>query len=119
MMTTSLVNVAVSGSGTMGAGIAVVAAAAGHPVRILILTSVTVDLAIEGIAGRLVSRVARGKLALSRPTRCWRAPASGPRFSRTCRCRFSDRSGLWNGWKSNGAVRAAGGDLRAVNVADQ
>ena len=34
MMTTSLVNVAVIGSGTMGAGIAEVAAAAGHPVSI-------------------------------------------------------------------------------------
>ncbi|HCI4632100.1 TPA: hypothetical protein NO925_004315, partial [Klebsiella quasipneumoniae subsp. similipneumoniae] len=34
MMTTSLANVAVIGSGTMGAGIAEVAAAAGHPVRI-------------------------------------------------------------------------------------
>jgi 3-hydroxybutyryl-CoA dehydrogenase len=34
MMTTSLANVAVIGSGTMGAGIAEVAAAAGHPVLI-------------------------------------------------------------------------------------
>ncbi|MFS4689505.1 3-hydroxyacyl-CoA dehydrogenase NAD-binding domain-containing protein, partial [Klebsiella quasipneumoniae subsp. similipneumoniae] len=34
MMTTSLANVAVIGSGTMGAGIAEVAAAAGHTVRI-------------------------------------------------------------------------------------
>ncbi|HCI6934238.1 TPA: hypothetical protein NPP98_005208, partial [Klebsiella quasipneumoniae subsp. quasipneumoniae] len=34
MMTTSIANVAVIGSGTMGAGIAEVAAAAGHPVLI-------------------------------------------------------------------------------------
>ncbi|HCM5632000.1 TPA: 3-hydroxyacyl-CoA dehydrogenase [Klebsiella pneumoniae] len=63
MMTTSLVNVAVIGSGTMGAGIAEVAAAAGHPVRIFDINPKAVDLAIEGIAGRLASRVARGKLA--------------------------------------------------------
>ncbi|TZE81188.1 3-hydroxyacyl-CoA dehydrogenase, partial [Klebsiella pneumoniae] len=62
-MTTSLVNVAVIGSGTMGAGIAEVAAAAGHPVRIFDINPKAVDLAIEGIAGRLASRVARGKLA--------------------------------------------------------
>mgnify|MGYP000891056636 CR=1 FL=1 len=63
MMTTSLATVAVIGSGTMGAGIAEVAAAAGHPVRIFDINPKAVDLAIEGIAGRLASRVARGKLA--------------------------------------------------------
>ncbi|MEC5123227.1 esterase YqiA [Klebsiella pneumoniae] len=62
-MTTSLATVAVIGSGTMGAGIAEVAAAAGHPVRIFDINPKAVDLAIEGIAGRLASRVARGKLA--------------------------------------------------------
>lgn len=63
MMTTSLANVAVIGSGTMGAGIAEVAAAAGHPVRIFDINPKAVGQAIEGIAGRLASRVARGKLA--------------------------------------------------------
>lgn len=63
MMTTSLATVAVIGSGTMGAGIAEVAAAAGHPVRIFDINPKAVDLAIEGIAGRLASRVARGQLA--------------------------------------------------------
>ncbi len=72
-MTTSLSTVAVIGSGTMGAGIAEVAAAAGHPVRIFDINRKAVGQAIEGIAGRLASRVARGKLALSRPTHCWRA----------------------------------------------
>ncbi len=43
MMTTSLVNVAVIGSGTMGAGIAEVAAAAGHPVRIFDINPKAVD----------------------------------------------------------------------------
>ncbi len=62
-MTTSLANVAVIGSGTMGAGIAEVAAAAGHPVRIFDINPKAVGRAIEGIAGRLASRVARGKLA--------------------------------------------------------
>ena len=62
MMTTSLANVAVIGSGTMGAGIAEEAAAAGHPVRIFDINPKAVGQAIEGIAGRLASRVARGKL---------------------------------------------------------
>ncbi|WP_220150958.1 3-hydroxyacyl-CoA dehydrogenase NAD-binding domain-containing protein, partial [Klebsiella pneumoniae] len=48
MMTTSLATVAVIGSGTMGAGIAEVAAAAGHPVRIFDINPKAVDLAIEG-----------------------------------------------------------------------
>ncbi len=39
------------------------AAAAGHPVRIFDINPKAVDPAIEGIAGRLASRVARGKLA--------------------------------------------------------
>ncbi|PLD65127.1 3-hydroxyacyl-CoA dehydrogenase [Klebsiella quasipneumoniae] len=61
-MTTSLANVAVIGSGTMGAGIAEVAAAAGHPVLIYDIDHQAIVQAIEGIAGRLASRVARGKL---------------------------------------------------------
>lgn len=73
MMTTSLATVAVIGSGTMGAGIAEVAAAAGHPVRIFDINPKAVDLAIEGIAGRLASRVARGNWRQSRLMRCWRA----------------------------------------------
>ncbi|MCS6743676.1 3-hydroxyacyl-CoA dehydrogenase [Klebsiella quasipneumoniae] len=63
MMTTSLANVAVIGSGTMGAGIAEVAAAAGHPVHIFDINPKAVGQAIEGIARRLASRVERGKLA--------------------------------------------------------
>lgn len=43
MMTTSLATVAVIGSGTMGAGIAEVAAAAGHPVRIFDINPKAVD----------------------------------------------------------------------------
>ncbi|MGM5564901.1 3-hydroxyacyl-CoA dehydrogenase PaaH [Klebsiella quasipneumoniae] len=63
MMTTSLANVAVIGSGTMGAGIAEVAAAAGHPVLIYDIDHQAIVRAIDGIARRLVSRVERGKLA--------------------------------------------------------
>ncbi len=62
-MTTSLATVAVIGSGTMGAGIAEVAAAAGHPVRIFDINQTAIAQAIDGIAMRLASRVARGKLA--------------------------------------------------------
>ncbi|HDU5015453.1 TPA: 3-hydroxyacyl-CoA dehydrogenase [Klebsiella quasipneumoniae] len=63
MMTTSIANVAVIGSGTMGAGIAEVAAAAGHPVLIYDIDHQAIARAIEGIARRLASRVERGKLA--------------------------------------------------------
>ncbi len=63
MMTTSLATVAVIGSGTMGAGIAEVAAAAGHPVRIFDINQTAIAQAIDGIAMRLASRVERGKLA--------------------------------------------------------
>ncbi len=62
-MTTSLATVAVIGSGTMGAGIAEVAAAAGHPVRIFDINQTAIAQAIDGIAMRLASRVERGKLA--------------------------------------------------------
>ncbi|WP_435341257.1 3-hydroxyacyl-CoA dehydrogenase [Klebsiella quasipneumoniae] len=63
MMTTSIANVAVIGSGTMGTGIAEVAAAAGHPVLIYDIDHQAIARAIEGIARRLASRVERGKLA--------------------------------------------------------
>ena len=63
MMTTSLATVAVIGSGTMGAGIAEVAAAAGHPVLIYDIDHQAIARAIDGIARRLASRVERGKLA--------------------------------------------------------
>lgn len=62
-MSTTLPTVAVIGSGTMGAGIAEVAAAAGHPVPIYDIAPEAVVRAIDGIRQRLASRVSRGKLA--------------------------------------------------------
>ncbi|STR39506.1 3-hydroxyacyl-CoA dehydrogenase [Klebsiella michiganensis] len=62
-MSTTLPTVAVIGSGTMGAGIAEVAAAAGHPVLIYDIAPEAVVRAIDGIRQRLASRVSRGKLA--------------------------------------------------------
>ena len=62
-MTTSLATVAVIGSGTMGAGIAEVAAAAGHQVLIYDIAADAITRAIDGIGLRLASRVSRGKLA--------------------------------------------------------
>lgn len=73
MMTTSLVNVAVIGSGTMGAGIAEVAAAAGHPVRIFDINPKAVDLAIEVSPGAWRHALRGANWRQSRPTRCWRA----------------------------------------------
>ena len=62
-MSKMLPTVAVIGSGTMGAGIAEVAAAAGHPVLIFDIDPEAVVRAIDGIGQRLASRVSRGKLA--------------------------------------------------------
>lgn len=62
-MTTSLATVAVIGSGTMGAGIAEVAAAAGDQVLIYDIAADAITRAIDGIGLRLASRVSRGKLA--------------------------------------------------------
>lgn len=65
-MSTTLPTVAVIGSGTMGAGIAEVAAAAGHPVLIYDIAPEAVVRAIDGLRQRLASRVSRGKLAAER-----------------------------------------------------
>ncbi|KNC95558.1 3-hydroxyacyl-CoA dehydrogenase PaaH [Trabulsiella odontotermitis] len=54
--------VAVIGSGTMGAGIAEVAASAGHQVLLYDIASDALARAVDGIRTRLESRVARGKL---------------------------------------------------------
>ena len=52
-MSTTLPTVAVIGSGTMGAGIAEVAAAAGHPVLIYDIAPEAVVRAIDGLRQRL------------------------------------------------------------------
>lgn len=54
--------VAVIGSGTMGAGIAEVAASSGHQVLVYDIAPDAVARAIDGIRTRLESRVMRGKL---------------------------------------------------------
>ena len=54
--------VAVIGSGTMGAGIAEVAASHGHQVMMYDIASDAISRAIDGIRQRLASRVTRGKL---------------------------------------------------------
>ncbi len=89
-MTTSLANVAVIGSGTMGAGIAEVAAAAGHPVLIYDIDHQAIARAIDGIARRLASRVEARQTGVRAGRRAAGAPASGSRFSRACRRGFSD-----------------------------
>ena len=55
--------VAVIGSGTMGAGIAEVAASHGHQVLIYDISADAISRAIDGIRQRLASRVTRGKLS--------------------------------------------------------
>ncbi|HDS9357688.1 TPA: 3-hydroxyacyl-CoA dehydrogenase [Enterobacter chengduensis] len=62
-MVTTIRTVAVIGSGTMGAGIAEVAASHGHPVLVYDIASEAVFRAIDGIRERLASRTARGKLS--------------------------------------------------------
>jgi 3-hydroxybutyryl-CoA dehydrogenase len=54
--------VGVIGAGTMGAGIAEVAAAAGHPVRLHDSRPGAAAEACDALAARLDKRVARGKL---------------------------------------------------------
>ncbi|MEZ6878587.1 3-hydroxyacyl-CoA dehydrogenase [Enterobacter sp. KBR-315C3_2022] len=61
-MVTTIRTVAVIGSGTMGAGIAEVAASHGHPVLVYDIASEAVFRAIDGIRERLTSRAARGKI---------------------------------------------------------
>ncbi|MGP3591830.1 3-hydroxyacyl-CoA dehydrogenase PaaH [Vagococcus sp. WN89Y] len=61
-----LFTVAVIGSGTMGAGIAEVAASNGHQVLLYDIAGDAPARAIEGIRQRLASRVARGKIDAQR-----------------------------------------------------
>lgn len=56
--------VAVIGSGTMGAGIAEVAASKGHQVLLYDIAADAPQRAIDGIRQRLASRVARGKMTI-------------------------------------------------------
>ncbi len=72
MMTTSLANVAVIGSGTMGAGIAEVAAAAGRPVRIFDINPKAVGRRLRASPGVWRRALRAANWPQSRPTRCWR-----------------------------------------------
>lgn len=63
-MSHEIKTVAVIGSGTMGAGIAEVAAAAGHDVLLFDINQDALTRAIDGIRQRLTSRVSRGKLSV-------------------------------------------------------
>jgi len=60
---TPAVAVAVIGAGTMGAGIAQVAAAAGHPVLLYDADAAAVAKAVERIAGSLARAVDKGRLS--------------------------------------------------------
>lgn len=62
-MSHEIKTVAVIGSGTMGAGIAEVAAAAGHDVLLFDINQDALTRAIDGIRQRLTSRVSRGKMS--------------------------------------------------------
>ena len=61
-MSTTLHLVAVIGGGTMGSGIAEVAAGAGHQVLLYDIAADALTRAVDGIRQRLASRVARGRL---------------------------------------------------------
>ncbi|MGE5769121.1 MAG: 3-hydroxyacyl-CoA dehydrogenase NAD-binding domain-containing protein, partial [Betaproteobacteria bacterium] len=54
--------IAVVGTGAMGAGIAQIAAAAGHPVMLLDNRSGAAELAIEGIRAQFAKMADKGKL---------------------------------------------------------
>jgi len=55
--------IAVVGGGTMGAGIAQIAAAVGHPVLLYDAKAEAAERAVQGIAAALDKRVAQGKIA--------------------------------------------------------
>lgn len=78
-MTQTLHRVAVIGGGTMGAGIAEVAASAGHSVLLYDISAEAITRAIEGIRQRLDVRVGRGKSVRNRPVSCWHG--SPPRLN--------------------------------------
>ncbi len=66
--------VAVIGAGTMGIGIAQVAAAAGHPVRLFDIAPAAAQRAIDDLARRLRQRVDGGKAATTNVCRPNAAP---------------------------------------------
>jgi 3-hydroxybutyryl-CoA dehydrogenase len=57
--------------GTMGAGIAEVAASHGHHVLIYDISADAISRAIDGIRQRLASRVTRGKLSADAGSQSW------------------------------------------------
>ncbi|HID4613666.1 TPA: 3-hydroxyacyl-CoA dehydrogenase NAD-binding domain-containing protein, partial [Pluralibacter gergoviae] len=61
-MSQQIDTVAVIGSGTMGAGIAEVAAMAGQQVLLHDISAEAMDRAVDGLRQRLEGRAARGKL---------------------------------------------------------
>ena len=73
--------VAVIGAGTMGIGIAQVAAAAGHPVRLFDIAPAAAQRAIDDLARRLRQRVNDGRPTPRPPKPCWRASNAPTRSS--------------------------------------
>ncbi len=74
--------VAVIGSGTMGAGIAEVAASHGHQVLLYDIAGDAISRAIDGICQRLASRVTRGKLSADASAQIPGPAASGDGYHR-------------------------------------
>jgi 3-hydroxybutyryl-CoA dehydrogenase len=117
-MSQTLQTVAVIGAGTMGAGIAEVAAAAGHPVLLYDIAAEALTRAVEGIRQRLAARVARGKLTADQ------ADALVARL-----VPVTELAALSDAWlvieaaserpDVKSAFQPAGGDLLPVNAADQ
>ena len=62
--------IAIVGTGAMGAGIAQVAAAAGHPVKLLDNRSGAAELAIVGIRAQFAKMAEKGKLTAAAADRC-------------------------------------------------
>jgi hypothetical protein len=74
--------IAVIGAGTMGAGIAQVAAVAGHPVIVYDTVPGAADRAVRAIGERITGLVAKGRLDVD-PDGCdWRWPASSASWPR-------------------------------------
>ncbi len=109
--------VAVIGSGTMGAGIAEVAASHGHRVLLYDISAEALTRAIDGIHARLNSRVTRGKLTAETCERTLKRLIPVTDIHALAAADWSLKRRL-NVWKSKSALCTAGGSLPATNAID-
>lgn len=117
-MTQTLHRVAVIGGGTMGAGIAEVAASAGHSVLLYDISAEAITRALRVYSQRLDVRVGRGKTSAEQAVSCWHGIAPATELNQLADAQLvieaaSERLEI----KKRCLVSC--GDLFAVNAANQ